>query len=97
MELSEVTRNKEKLQKNLLELREYMHMLHITPSFVHRTAEVGLGPRWGAQRPGQGGEQMHFLWMMGSGKYRFLIFLFIYFFQFLYITGHVHALVLIRG
>ncbi|XP_023660102.1 V-type proton ATPase 116 kDa subunit a [Paramormyrops kingsleyae] len=39
VELSEVTRNKEKLQKNLLELREYMYMLHITPSFVRRTAE----------------------------------------------------------
>uniref|UniRef100_A0A8C9WKK7 V-type proton ATPase subunit a n=1 Tax=Scleropages formosus TaxID=113540 RepID=A0A8C9WKK7_SCLFO len=41
VELSEVTRNKEKLQKNLLELTEYMHMLRITCNFVHRSAEVG--------------------------------------------------------
>uniref|UniRef100_A0A8C1B0J3 V-type proton ATPase subunit a n=2 Tax=Cyprinus carpio TaxID=7962 RepID=A0A8C1B0J3_CYPCA len=40
LELSEVTRNKEKLQKNLLELTEYTHMLHITRNFVHRSAEV---------------------------------------------------------
>ncbi|XP_016137352.1 V-type proton ATPase 116 kDa subunit a-like, partial [Sinocyclocheilus grahami] len=39
LELSEVTRNKEKLQKNLLELTEYTHMLHITRNFVHRSAE----------------------------------------------------------
>uniref|UniRef100_A0A8C1ACE7 V-type proton ATPase subunit a n=1 Tax=Cyprinus carpio carpio TaxID=630221 RepID=A0A8C1ACE7_CYPCA len=32
--LSEVTRNKEKLQKNLLELTEYTHMLRITRNFV---------------------------------------------------------------
>uniref|UniRef100_A0A3B1IZ64 V-type proton ATPase subunit a n=1 Tax=Astyanax mexicanus TaxID=7994 RepID=A0A3B1IZ64_ASTMX len=38
-ELSEVTRNKEKLQKNLLELTEYTHMLRITRNFVHRNAE----------------------------------------------------------
>uniref|UniRef100_A0A668A771 V-type proton ATPase subunit a n=1 Tax=Myripristis murdjan TaxID=586833 RepID=A0A668A771_9TELE len=36
VELSEVTRNKEKLQKNLLELTEYTHMLRITRSFVQR-------------------------------------------------------------
>uniref|UniRef100_A0AAR2L4U6 V-type proton ATPase subunit a n=1 Tax=Pygocentrus nattereri TaxID=42514 RepID=A0AAR2L4U6_PYGNA len=41
LELSEVTRNKEKLQKNLLELTEYTHMLRITRNFVHRNAEVG--------------------------------------------------------
>uniref|UniRef100_A0A8C7PNJ3 V-type proton ATPase subunit a n=1 Tax=Oncorhynchus mykiss TaxID=8022 RepID=A0A8C7PNJ3_ONCMY len=41
VELSEVTRNKEKLQKNLLELTEYTHMLRITRNFVHRSAEVG--------------------------------------------------------
>uniref|UniRef100_A0A672NXA7 V-type proton ATPase subunit a n=1 Tax=Sinocyclocheilus grahami TaxID=75366 RepID=A0A672NXA7_SINGR len=35
LELSEVTRNKEKLQKNLLELTEYTHMLRITRNFVH--------------------------------------------------------------
>uniref|UniRef100_A0A8D3DNX2 V-type proton ATPase subunit a n=1 Tax=Scophthalmus maximus TaxID=52904 RepID=A0A8D3DNX2_SCOMX len=40
VELGEVTRNKEKLQKNLLELREYTHMLRITHSFVQRTSEV---------------------------------------------------------
>ncbi|XP_053084767.1 V-type proton ATPase 116 kDa subunit a isoform X2 [Pangasianodon hypophthalmus] len=39
LELSEVMRNKEKLQKNLLELTEYSHMLRITRNFVHRTAE----------------------------------------------------------
>ncbi|KAI4880175.1 hypothetical protein NFI96_014488 [Prochilodus magdalenae] len=44
LELSEVTRNKEKLQKNLLELTEYTHMLRITRNFVHRNAEVGLDP-----------------------------------------------------
>uniref|UniRef100_A0A665V7S2 V-type proton ATPase subunit a n=1 Tax=Echeneis naucrates TaxID=173247 RepID=A0A665V7S2_ECHNA len=38
-ELSEVARNKEKLQKNLLELTEYTHMLHITRNFVQRTSE----------------------------------------------------------
>ncbi|KAJ8286096.1 hypothetical protein GJAV_G00034500 [Gymnothorax javanicus] len=36
VELSEVTRNKEKLQKNLLELTEYTHMLRITRSLVRR-------------------------------------------------------------
>uniref|UniRef100_A0A7N8XVH0 V-type proton ATPase subunit a n=1 Tax=Mastacembelus armatus TaxID=205130 RepID=A0A7N8XVH0_9TELE len=36
-ELGEVTRNKEKLQKNLLELTEYTHMLRITRNFVQRT------------------------------------------------------------
>uniref|UniRef100_A0A674B6T8 V-type proton ATPase subunit a n=1 Tax=Salmo trutta TaxID=8032 RepID=A0A674B6T8_SALTR len=39
VELSEVTRNKEKLQKNLLELTEYTHMLRITRNFVHRSTE----------------------------------------------------------
>uniref|UniRef100_A0A3Q3MAB6 V-type proton ATPase subunit a n=1 Tax=Mastacembelus armatus TaxID=205130 RepID=A0A3Q3MAB6_9TELE len=38
-ELGEVTRNKEKLQKNLLELTEYTHMLRITRNFVQRTGE----------------------------------------------------------
>uniref|UniRef100_A0AAX7T9B2 V-type proton ATPase subunit a n=1 Tax=Astatotilapia calliptera TaxID=8154 RepID=A0AAX7T9B2_ASTCA len=33
MELGEVTRNKEKLQRNLLELTEYTHMLRITRNF----------------------------------------------------------------
>ncbi|XP_043967275.1 V-type proton ATPase 116 kDa subunit a [Gambusia affinis] len=39
VELGEVTRNKEKLQKNLLELTEYTHMLRITCNFVQRSAE----------------------------------------------------------
>ncbi|XP_076125940.1 V-type proton ATPase 116 kDa subunit a 2-like isoform X1 [Alosa pseudoharengus] len=39
LELSEVTRNKEKLQKNLLELTEYTHMLHITKNFAQRNTE----------------------------------------------------------
>lgn len=39
MELGEVTRNKEKLQKNLLELIEYTHMLRITRNFVQRSTE----------------------------------------------------------
>ncbi|XP_060763517.1 V-type proton ATPase 116 kDa subunit a [Neoarius graeffei] len=39
LELMEVMRNKEKLQKNLLELTEYSHMLRITRNFVHRIAE----------------------------------------------------------
>uniref|UniRef100_A0A1A8IUZ8 V-type proton ATPase subunit a n=1 Tax=Nothobranchius kuhntae TaxID=321403 RepID=A0A1A8IUZ8_NOTKU len=39
VELGEVTRNKEKLQKNLLELTEYTHMLRITRNFVQRSAE----------------------------------------------------------
>lgn len=41
-ELSEVTRNKEKLQRNLLELTEYTHMLRITRNFVQRPAEVSV-------------------------------------------------------
>ncbi|XP_015274786.1 PREDICTED: V-type proton ATPase 116 kDa subunit a isoform 2 [Gekko japonicus] len=36
-ELREVTKNKEKLRKNLLELTEYTHMLRVTRSFVRRT------------------------------------------------------------
>ncbi|KAM9858217.1 V-type proton ATPase 116 kDa subunit a [Aulostomus maculatus] len=39
VELGEVTRNKEKLQKNLRELTEYTHMLRITRNFVQRTTE----------------------------------------------------------
>ncbi len=42
VELGEVTRNKEKLQRNLLELTEYTHMLRITRNFVQRSAEVGV-------------------------------------------------------
>ena len=39
-ELSEVTRNKEKLQKNLRELTEYTHMLRVTKNFAQRGSEV---------------------------------------------------------
>ncbi|XP_077377237.1 V-type proton ATPase 116 kDa subunit a isoform X2 [Festucalex cinctus] len=39
VELGEVMRNKERLQKNLLELTEYTHMLRITCKFVQRSAE----------------------------------------------------------
>ncbi|KAM9811151.1 V-type proton ATPase 116 kDa subunit a [Neosynchiropus ocellatus] len=39
VELGEVTRNKEKLQKNLLELTEYTHMLRVTRNFVQRNPE----------------------------------------------------------
>lgn len=37
-----MTKNKEKLQRNLLELTEYMHMLRITRSFVQRSTEVSI-------------------------------------------------------
>uniref|UniRef100_A0A8C8IHP9 V-type proton ATPase subunit a n=1 Tax=Oncorhynchus tshawytscha TaxID=74940 RepID=A0A8C8IHP9_ONCTS len=40
VELSEVARNKEKLQRNLLELTEYTHMLRITRTFVHSRSRV---------------------------------------------------------
>uniref|UniRef100_A0A3P9MDB5 V-type proton ATPase subunit a n=2 Tax=Oryzias latipes TaxID=8090 RepID=A0A3P9MDB5_ORYLA len=39
LELGEVTRNKERLQKNLLELTEYTHMLRISRDFVQRPIE----------------------------------------------------------
>uniref|UniRef100_A0A8C4IDH9 V-type proton ATPase subunit a n=1 Tax=Dicentrarchus labrax TaxID=13489 RepID=A0A8C4IDH9_DICLA len=39
VELGEVTKNKEKLQRNLLELTEYTHMLRITRNFVQRNSE----------------------------------------------------------
>uniref|UniRef100_A0A8C9WWZ0 V-type proton ATPase subunit a n=1 Tax=Sander lucioperca TaxID=283035 RepID=A0A8C9WWZ0_SANLU len=42
VELGEVTRNKEKLQRNLLELTEYTHMLRTTRNFVQRTSEVSV-------------------------------------------------------
>nr|XP_006119744.1 V-type proton ATPase 116 kDa subunit a isoform X2 [Pelodiscus sinensis] len=38
-ELREVTKNKEKLKKNLLELTEYTHMLRVTQAFVKRAVE----------------------------------------------------------
>lgn len=43
MELSEVTRNKDKLQRNLLELKEYTHMLKITRTFIHSRSRVSFG------------------------------------------------------
>uniref|UniRef100_A0A667XV00 V-type proton ATPase subunit a n=1 Tax=Myripristis murdjan TaxID=586833 RepID=A0A667XV00_9TELE len=47
MELSEVARNKEKLQRNLLELTEYTHMLKITRTFIHSRSRVSaLGPQY---------------------------------------------------
>uniref|UniRef100_A0AAQ4R0S5 V-type proton ATPase subunit a n=1 Tax=Gasterosteus aculeatus aculeatus TaxID=481459 RepID=A0AAQ4R0S5_GASAC len=42
MELSEVTRNKDKLQRNLLELTEYTHMLKITRTFIHSRSRVSV-------------------------------------------------------
>ncbi|XP_036132259.1 V-type proton ATPase 116 kDa subunit a2 isoform X4 [Molossus molossus] len=39
VELREVTKNKEKLRKNLLELIEYTHMLRVTKTFVRRNVE----------------------------------------------------------
>lgn len=42
VELGEVTKNKEKLQRNRMELTEYTHMLHITRTFVQRPAEVSV-------------------------------------------------------
>uniref|UniRef100_A0A8C5NBC1 V-type proton ATPase subunit a n=1 Tax=Gouania willdenowi TaxID=441366 RepID=A0A8C5NBC1_GOUWI len=47
MELSEVAKNKEKLQRNLLELIEYTHMLKITRTFIHSRSRVSaLGPQY---------------------------------------------------
>lgn len=40
VELREVTKNKEKLKRNLLELIEYTYMIRVTKSFVQRTSEV---------------------------------------------------------
>uniref|UniRef100_A0A8C1JP79 V-type proton ATPase subunit a n=1 Tax=Cyprinus carpio TaxID=7962 RepID=A0A8C1JP79_CYPCA len=42
VELSEVARNKEKLQRNQLELMEYTHMLRITHTFMHSRSRVSL-------------------------------------------------------
>uniref|UniRef100_A0A8C0KQQ2 V-type proton ATPase subunit a n=1 Tax=Canis lupus dingo TaxID=286419 RepID=A0A8C0KQQ2_CANLU len=39
VELREVTKNKEKLRKNLLELIEYTHMLRVTKTFLKRNVE----------------------------------------------------------
>ncbi|KAG8515005.1 V-type proton ATPase 116 kDa subunit a isoform 2, partial [Galemys pyrenaicus] len=39
VELREVTKNKEKLRRNLLELIEYTHMLRVTKTFVRRNVE----------------------------------------------------------
>ncbi|XP_067862371.1 V-type proton ATPase 116 kDa subunit a 2-like, partial [Heptranchias perlo] len=38
-ELREVTKNKETLKRNFLELTEYNHMLRVTQNFVKRTSE----------------------------------------------------------
>ncbi|XP_062870650.1 V-type proton ATPase 116 kDa subunit a 2 isoform X3 [Trichomycterus rosablanca] len=49
VELGEVTKNKEKLQRNLLELTEYTHMLRITHTFMHSRSRVrheALGPQY---------------------------------------------------
>ncbi|CAI5666787.1 unnamed protein product [Oreochromis niloticus] len=47
MELSEVAKNKEKLQRNLLELTEYTHMLKITRTFIHsRSRHEALGNQY---------------------------------------------------
>lgn len=47
VELSEVAKNKEKLQHNLIELTEYTHMLRITRNFIHsRTRHEALGPQY---------------------------------------------------
>ncbi|KAM3825828.1 V-type proton ATPase 116 kDa subunit a 2 isoform 1-T1 [Vipera latastei] len=40
VELREVTKNKEKLRKNLLELTEYTHLLKVTQSFTQRATEL---------------------------------------------------------
>ncbi|XP_013931084.1 PREDICTED: V-type proton ATPase 116 kDa subunit a isoform 2-like, partial [Thamnophis sirtalis] len=40
VELREVTKNKEKLRKNLLELIEYTHLLKVTQSFAQRSTEL---------------------------------------------------------
>ncbi|KAG7282618.1 hypothetical protein CRUP_018737 [Coryphaenoides rupestris] len=42
VELSEVARNKEKLQRNRLELTEYTHMLKITRTFMHSRSRVSV-------------------------------------------------------
>ncbi|KAJ8260689.1 hypothetical protein COCON_G00164120 [Conger conger] len=46
LELCEVARNKEKLQKNLLELTEYDLMLKVTRGFMRRSERDQLGPRY---------------------------------------------------
>lgn len=51
VELREVTKNKEKLRKNLLELIEYTHMLRVTKKFVRRNVEVLATPRGSAFLP----------------------------------------------
>lgn len=51
VELREVTKNKEKLRKNLLELIEYTHMLRVTKKFVRRNVEVLATPRGSAFPP----------------------------------------------
>ncbi|GCC35740.1 hypothetical protein chiPu_0014228 [Chiloscyllium punctatum] len=41
-ELKEVTKNKETLKRNYLELTEYSHMLRVTQNFVKRASELDL-------------------------------------------------------
>uniref|UniRef100_A0A8C5C4W9 V-type proton ATPase subunit a n=1 Tax=Gadus morhua TaxID=8049 RepID=A0A8C5C4W9_GADMO len=69
MELSEVARNKEKLQRNRLELTEYTHMLRITRTFIHSRSRVsdngGLIPPVNALRKVEAFERM--LWRVCKG------------------------------
>ncbi|XP_018600688.1 V-type proton ATPase 116 kDa subunit a-like isoform X1 [Scleropages formosus] len=47
VELREVNRNKEELQRNLVEFTEYTHVLRVTHSFVQRNSErESLGPQY---------------------------------------------------
>lgn len=39
-----MAKNKEKLQRNLLELTEYTHMLKITRTFIHSRSRVSAFP-----------------------------------------------------
>lgn len=41
-----MTKNKEKLRKNLLELIEYTHLLRVTKGFVKRNVEVPCAAGW---------------------------------------------------
>uniref|UniRef100_A0A4W3J1Q7 V-type proton ATPase subunit a n=1 Tax=Callorhinchus milii TaxID=7868 RepID=A0A4W3J1Q7_CALMI len=51
VELREVTKNKETLKRNLLELTEYNHMLRVTTSFVRRALDVSVReiPGWAVE------------------------------------------------
>uniref|UniRef100_A0A8C6P4K0 V-type proton ATPase subunit a n=1 Tax=Nothobranchius furzeri TaxID=105023 RepID=A0A8C6P4K0_NOTFU len=52
MELCEVAKNKEKLQRNLRELTEYTHMLKITRTFIHSRSRVSIVPFYLFSSPG---------------------------------------------